>query len=134
MFVTLAHHQHQISSQISTTTTTTAFHKHSLILYCYLLLTFVTFIDTNAHNDVQLLDSTTLSTLSRVNTENINNGTTTSPSPPLSSSLTTQSVQNYTLRNLEPFTEYLVTLRVFNPQGDGPTATLAATTDEGSMC
>lgn len=41
------------------------------------------------------------------------------------------TVQNYTLRNLEPYTEYLVTLRVFNPQGDGPTATLAATTDEG---
>lgn len=50
-----------------------------------------------------------------------------------SSTATESSTQNYTLRNLEPFTEYLVTLRVFNPQGDGPTATLAATTDEGGM-
>lgn len=41
--------------------------------------------------------------------------------------------QNYTIRNLEPYTEYFVTLRVFNPKGDGPVATLAATTDEGGM-
>ncbi|XP_046912035.2 protein tyrosine phosphatase 99A isoform X4 [Dermatophagoides farinae] len=39
--------------------------------------------------------------------------------------------RNYTIRNLEPYTEYFVTLRVFNPKGDGPVATLAATTDEG---
>ncbi|XP_075676436.1 protein tyrosine phosphatase 99A isoform X4 [Dermatophagoides pteronyssinus] len=39
--------------------------------------------------------------------------------------------KNYTIRNLEPYTEYFVTLRVFNPKGDGPVATLAATTDEG---
>lgn len=41
------------------------------------------------------------------------------------------SPQNYTLRNLEPYSEYLVTLRVFNPQGDGPTTTLIASTEEG---
>ncbi len=56
---------------------------------------------------------------------------TTSTTQPTTSS---NHTQNYTLRNLEPYTEYLVTLRVFNPAGDGPTATLAASTDEGGMC
>ena len=56
--------------------------------------------------------------------------TTSTTQPTISSNHT----QNYTLRNLEPYTEYLVTLRVFNPAGDGPTATLAASTDEGGMC
>lgn len=64
--------------------------------------------------------------------------------PPSSSSLSSNDstttittelppTQNYTIRNLEPYTEYFVTLRVFNPKGDGPVATLAATTDEGGM-
>ncbi|UXI20835.1 hypothetical protein NH340_JMT06778 [Sarcoptes scabiei] len=39
--------------------------------------------------------------------------------------------KNFTIRNLEPYTEYFVTLRVFNPKGDGPVTTLASVTDEG---
>ncbi|KAI2797964.1 Protein tyrosine phosphatase, partial [Blomia tropicalis] len=59
------------------------------------------------------------------------NDTTTSTGLNVELTTPTASLQNYTLRNLEPYTEYLVTLRVFNPAGDGPTSTLAASTDEG---
>ena len=52
-------------------------------------------------------------------------------STPIPPTLAINSTQNYTLRGLEPFTEYLVTLRVFNPKGDGPSVAIAATTDEG---
>lgn len=71
-------------------------------------------------------DTKTLSLATVNNVITINNITTTT-----TTSTTPASPQNYTLRSLEPYTEYLVSLRVFNPQGDGPTATLAATTDEG---
>ena len=61
------------------------------------------------------------------------NDTTTSTGLNVEFTTPTASLQNYTLRNLEPYTEYLVTLRVFNPAGDGPTSTLAASTDEGGL-
>lgn len=69
-------------------------------------------------------NNTSTQTLSLATVNNVTNNIITLTSTPA-------SIQNYTLRSLEPFTEYLVSLRVFNPQGDGPTATLAATTDEG---
>ena len=116
----------------------------SLLLLCFIILfsspRLVTSLPTNdvLHNTIvpyHLMDGD----LGRTTGLNAKpNGTTpnTSITSPLSSTTTTtisplSAVQNYTLRNLEPYTEYLVTLRVFNPAGDGPTATLAASTDEG---
>ena len=33
---------------------------------------------------------------------------------------------------MEPFTEYMISISVFNPEGEGPSTTITATTDEGS--
>ncbi|XP_023221800.1 tyrosine-protein phosphatase 99A-like isoform X2 [Centruroides sculpturatus] len=41
------------------------------------------------------------------------------------------SARQYTFRNLETFTQYLVSVQVFNPAGQGPAATVAVMTDEG---
>ncbi|GFU26415.1 tyrosine-protein phosphatase 99A [Nephila pilipes] len=38
----------------------------------------------------------------------------------------------YTIRNLEIFTQYLISVQVFNPAGHGPAATVAVMTDEGT--
>lgn len=43
------------------------------------------------------------------------------------------SQQQYTLRGLEPFTKYTISLQVFNPAGDGPATTIQEMTDEGGM-
>jgi hypothetical protein len=37
----------------------------------------------------------------------------------------------YILRNLTPYTQYLFSLRVLNPQGVGPISTVVVMTDEG---
>ncbi|GIY70386.1 protein-tyrosine-phosphatase [Caerostris extrusa] len=38
----------------------------------------------------------------------------------------------YTIRNLDIFTQYLISVQVFNPAGHGPAATVAVMTDEGT--
>ncbi|CAG2115739.1 unnamed protein product, partial [Medioppia subpectinata] len=40
-------------------------------------------------------------------------------------------LRSYTLRSLEPFTEYMISLQIFNPAGEGPATAVTATTDEG---
>jgi hypothetical protein len=40
------------------------------------------------------------------------------------------SFQNYIIQNLLTFTQYLVSLQVFNPEGLGPPTTVAVITDE----
>lgn len=39
--------------------------------------------------------------------------------------------QSHEITNLETFTQYLVSLQVFNPEGLGPTSTVLIMTDEG---
>ncbi|CAG7824942.1 unnamed protein product, partial [Allacma fusca] len=41
------------------------------------------------------------------------------------------NIQSYTIDNLMTFTQYLVSLQVFNPEGLGPSTTVAVITDEG---
>ncbi|XP_071863739.1 putative receptor-type tyrosine-protein phosphatase mosPTP-1 isoform X3 [Bombus fervidus] len=38
---------------------------------------------------------------------------------------------NHTIRNLQTYTQYLVSLQVFNPEGHGPATTISVMTDEG---
>lgn len=40
--------------------------------------------------------------------------------------------QNHVVQGLRTYTQYLVSLQVFNPEGDGPSSTVAVMTDEGS--
>ena len=40
-------------------------------------------------------------------------------------------LQEYTLTGLKTYTQYLVSLRVFNPEGDGPETIVVVMTDEG---
>ena len=40
-------------------------------------------------------------------------------------------LQGFTIRNLIPYTQYLVSLEVFNPEGVGPPTTVMVMTDEG---
>lgn len=39
--------------------------------------------------------------------------------------------QSHTIENLETYTQYLVSLQVFNPEGPGPNTTVLVMTDEG---
>ncbi|XP_076351055.1 putative receptor-type tyrosine-protein phosphatase mosPTP-1 isoform X2 [Tachypleus tridentatus] len=39
--------------------------------------------------------------------------------------------RQYTIRNLDTFTQYLISVQVFNPEGRGPFVTVAVMTDEG---
>jgi hypothetical protein len=41
------------------------------------------------------------------------------------------SVQSYTLEGLAVYTQYLVSLRVYNPEGSGPETIVVVMTDEG---
>ncbi|XP_071054817.1 putative receptor-type tyrosine-protein phosphatase mosPTP-1 isoform X3 [Onthophagus taurus] len=41
------------------------------------------------------------------------------------------AVESHTIQNLETYTQYLVTLEVFNPEGLGPSTTVLVMTDEG---
>ncbi|GJQ68134.1 hypothetical protein Trydic_g10717 [Trypoxylus dichotomus] len=41
------------------------------------------------------------------------------------------SVESHTIQNLETYTQYLVSLQVFNPEGPGPSTTVLVMTDEG---
>ncbi|XP_053972725.1 tyrosine-protein phosphatase 99A-like isoform X1 [Hylaeus volcanicus] len=40
-------------------------------------------------------------------------------------------VENHSIHNLETYTQYLVSLQVFNPAGHGPVSTISVMTDEG---
>ncbi|RLU16101.1 hypothetical protein DMN91_011859 [Ooceraea biroi] len=40
-------------------------------------------------------------------------------------------VDNHSIHNLDTFTQYLVSLQVFNPEGHGPASTVTVMTDEG---
>lgn len=40
--------------------------------------------------------------------------------------------QQFVIRNLETFAEYILSVQVFNPAGEGPAATVSVMTDEGS--
>ncbi|KAG8195656.1 hypothetical protein JTE90_004989 [Oedothorax gibbosus] len=42
------------------------------------------------------------------------------------------ALREYTIRNLDIFTQYLISVQVFNPAGHGPAATVAVMTDEGT--
>jgi hypothetical protein len=39
--------------------------------------------------------------------------------------------QSHTIQNLETYTQYRVSLQVFNPEGPGPSTTVLVMTDEG---
>ncbi len=41
------------------------------------------------------------------------------------------SLQEHTLTGLNTYTQYLVSLRVFNPEGNGPETIVVVMTDEG---
>ncbi|XP_063928096.1 tyrosine-protein phosphatase 99A isoform X2 [Zophobas morio] len=41
------------------------------------------------------------------------------------------TVESHTIQNLETYTQYLVSLQVFNPEGPGPNTTVLVMTDEG---
>ncbi|XP_008200584.1 tyrosine-protein phosphatase 99A isoform X3 [Tribolium castaneum] len=41
------------------------------------------------------------------------------------------NVESHTIQNLETYTQYLVSLQVFNPEGPGPNTTVLVMTDEG---
>lgn len=41
------------------------------------------------------------------------------------------SFQSHTIQNLETYTQYRVSLQVFNPEGPGPSTTVLVMTDEG---
>ncbi|XP_013779211.1 tyrosine-protein phosphatase 99A-like [Limulus polyphemus] len=45
--------------------------------------------------------------------------------------LRSPSLREYTIRNLKPFTQYLISLQVFNPEGRGPPVSVAVMTEEG---
>ena len=91
-----------------------------LLSNIFLLLSFLyVFVVVVANDELQISSSSS------------NDSTNIVATTELPSSSSSSVTQNYTIRNLEPYTEYFVTLRVFNPKGDGPVATLAATTDEG---
>jgi hypothetical protein len=49
-------------------------------------------------------------------------------------SLSPLSGQSHEITNLETFTQYLVSIQVFNPEGLGPSSTVLIMTDEGSEC
>lgn len=40
-------------------------------------------------------------------------------------------LQSHEIHNLETYTQYLVSLQVFNPEGPGPATTVLVMTDEG---
>lgn len=40
-------------------------------------------------------------------------------------------LQSHTVQNLETYTQYLVSVQVFNPEGPGPNTTVLVMTDEG---
>lgn len=40
-------------------------------------------------------------------------------------------LQSHEILNLEPYTQYKVTVQVFNPEGLGPETTILVMTDEG---
>ncbi|RZC35448.1 hypothetical protein BDFB_001616 [Asbolus verrucosus] len=40
---------------------------------------------------------------------------------------------SHTIQNLETYTQYLVSLQVFNPEGPGPNTTVLVMTDEGEL-
>ena len=40
-------------------------------------------------------------------------------------------LQSYTLTGLKTYTQYLVSLKVFNPEGTGPETVVVVMTDEG---
>ena len=40
-------------------------------------------------------------------------------------------ISRYTIQKLEIFTQYLVSLQVYNPEGLGPSTTVVVMTDEG---
>lgn len=40
-------------------------------------------------------------------------------------------LQSHTLQGLETFTQYMISLQVFNPEGLGPSTTVIVMTDEG---
>ncbi|XP_054722094.1 tyrosine-protein phosphatase 99A-like, partial [Uloborus diversus] len=42
------------------------------------------------------------------------------------------TLRQFTIRNLDIFTQYLISVQVFNPAGHGPAATVAVMTDEGT--
>ena len=42
-------------------------------------------------------------------------------------------LQSYTLTGLNTYTQYLVSLRAYNPAGDGPETIVVVMTDEGGM-
>lgn len=42
--------------------------------------------------------------------------------------------QTHTIEDLETYTQYLVSLQVFNPEGHGPNTTVLVMTDEGGEC
>ncbi|XP_050457004.1 tyrosine-protein phosphatase 99A isoform X3 [Cataglyphis hispanica] len=42
------------------------------------------------------------------------------------------AVDNHSIHNLDTFTQYLVSLQVFNPEGHGPASTVTVMTDEGA--
>ncbi|KAM0725329.1 Protein sidekick [Formica fusca] len=44
------------------------------------------------------------------------------------------AVDNHSIHNLDTFTQYLVSLQVFNPEGHGPASTVTVMTDEGGKC
>ncbi|KAK1131206.1 hypothetical protein K0M31_017494 [Melipona bicolor] len=43
------------------------------------------------------------------------------------------AIDNHTIRNLQTYTQYLVSLQVFNPEGHGPATTISVMTDEGEV-
>ncbi|TGZ32527.1 Protein sidekick [Temnothorax longispinosus] len=43
------------------------------------------------------------------------------------------AVDNHSIHNLDTFTQYLVSLQVFNPEGHGPASTVTVMTDEGAQ-
>ena len=42
-------------------------------------------------------------------------------------------LQSYTLTGLNTYTQYLVSLKAYNPAGDGPETIVVVMTDEGGM-
>ena len=42
-----------------------------------------------------------------------------------------QTTEKYTIQRLQIFTQYLVSVQVFNPEGLGPATTVVVMTDEG---
>lgn len=48
--------------------------------------------------------------------------------------LLSNTTQSHEVNNLETFTQYLVSVQVFNPEGLGPSSTVLIMTDEGGEC